>query len=76
MKHTATLSIMKYSSKMNTLENSSIVIFFTINQEKYSFINLIQKMGIVIIIFIAFGIRLFKEKYVERNKEKVFVKEK
>ena len=76
MKHTATLSIMKYSSKMNTLENSSIVIFFTINQEKYSFINLIQKMGIVIIIFIAFGIRLFKEKYVERNREKVFVKEK
>ena len=76
MKHTATLSIMKYSSKMNTLENSSIVIFFTINQEKYSFINLIQKMGIVIIIFIAFGIRLFKEKYVERNKEKVCVKEK
>ena len=76
MKHTATLSIMKYSSKVNTLENSSIVIFFTINQEKYSFINLIQKMGIVIIIFIAFGIRLFKEKYVERNKEKVFVKEK
>lgn len=76
MKHTATLSIMKYSSKMNTLENSSIVIFFTINQEKYSFINVIQKMGIVIIIFIAFGIRLFKEKYVERNKEKVCVKEK
>ena len=33
-------------------------------------------MGIVIIIFIAFGIRLFKEKYVERNKEKVCVKEK
>lgn len=61
---------------MNTLENSSIVIFFTINQEKYSFINVIQKMGIVIIIFIAFGIGLFKEKYVERNKEKVCVKEK
>ena len=33
-------------------------------------------MGIVIIIFIAFGIGLFKEKYVERNKEKVCVKEK